>query len=63
MAKQTEYPEALDQPEYYYRWWKDENGKKYHCVYERNVAGEDGICVYDSVREHDARAQLAALRG
>lgn len=62
MVKSTALPDALEKPEYYYRWWKDENGKRFHCVYERNIAGEDGICIYESVREVDARNYLAQLK-
>lgn len=62
MAKQIQYPPALDPPEYYYRWWKDERGKRFHCVFERNIAGEDGIAVFESVREVDAKRYLADLQ-
>ncbi len=61
MAKQTTYPETLKPPEYYIQMHKDEQGNKSYALYERLIAGEGGICIFESRRRIDAEGYRKQL--
>ncbi len=61
-TKTSDYGTPVEKPEYYYRFYKDEEEVKWHGVYERLIKGEDGICIYESKNKDAVMKYLTELK-